>query len=231
MLPSNALLTALSCLALTGGLSLAPVAQDAAVESAAAAAPARMDPVSLLESARTNAAAVGIQIIIPSDALGMLSNTSAPSVLEFPDPEKRWQLTQEALFTNDCGFVEWSDEPRVLGLVYLAMGRGTPISCVPSFVKPEEVPQFSDRPGHMITTVIDVKNLDVRQLSNSLRAMASGTHIKFLPAGNSDGMVLSGRAKEVNALIQMISAIDEVGGLSLQRMQAQSQALIETSEE
>lgn len=82
-------------------------------------------------------------------------------------------------------------------------------------VQPEDLENYADQPATMITTVIDLPNSDVRQVSNSLRTMITDANtMQMLPAGNSTTMVLTGFGSNVVALVRMLKIIDEASKIA-----------------
>ncbi|MCP3917404.1 MAG: hypothetical protein GY711_17805 [bacterium] len=77
-------------------------------------------------------------------------------------------------------------------------------------VSPDELERYADQPATLITTVINLPNTDVRQLSNSMRTMITDANTQqMLPAGNTDSMVLTGFGSNVVALARMLRIVDE----------------------
>jgi len=82
-------------------------------------------------------------------------------------------------------------------------------------VEPEDLENYADQPATLITTVIDLPNSDVRQVSNSLRTMITDANtMQMLPAGNSTTMVLTGFGSNVVALVRMLKIIDEASKIT-----------------
>jgi len=82
-------------------------------------------------------------------------------------------------------------------------------------VEPEDLEKYADQPATLITTVIDLPNSDVRQVSNSLRTMITDANtMQMLPAGNTTTMVLTGFGSNVIALVRMLQIIDEASKIS-----------------
>ena len=78
------------------------------------------------------------------------------------------------------------------------------------YVPPEELEEYAAQPATLITTVINLPNTDVRQLSNSMRTMITDANTQqMLPAGNTNAMVLTGFGSNVAALARMLKIVDE----------------------
>jgi len=78
------------------------------------------------------------------------------------------------------------------------------------YVEPERLEDYAAQPATLITTVINLPNTDVRQLSNSMRTMITDANTQqMLPAGNTNSMVLTGFGSNVAALARMLKIVDE----------------------
>ena len=76
-------------------------------------------------------------------------------------------------------------------------------------VSPEELQSLSSLSALLVSTTIDLPNVDVRQLSNSMRSMITDANTQqMLPAGAADTMVLTGFADVVWAQAQQLQRID-----------------------
>lgn len=77
-------------------------------------------------------------------------------------------------------------------------------------VDPDELDKYANQPATLITTVINLPNTDVRQLSNSMRTMITDANTQqMLPAGNTNAMVLTGFGSQIAALARMLRIVDE----------------------
>lgn len=77
-------------------------------------------------------------------------------------------------------------------------------------VDPEDLDEYASQPATLITTVINLPNTDVRQLSNSMRTMITDANTQqMLPAGNTNAMVLTGFGSNIAALARMLLIVDE----------------------
>lgn len=78
------------------------------------------------------------------------------------------------------------------------------------YVPPERLEEYANQPATLITTVIELPNTDVRQLSNSMRSMVTDANTQqMLPAGNTNAMVLQGFGSTVVAMARMFKIVDE----------------------
>lgn len=78
------------------------------------------------------------------------------------------------------------------------------------YVPPERLEEYANQPATLITTVIELPNTDVRQLSNSMRSMVTDANTQqMLPAGATNAMVLQGFGSTVVAMARMFKIVDE----------------------
>ena len=91
----------------------------------------------------------------------------------------------------------------------------------------------------MITTTLSVANLDVRQMSNSMRTMITDANTQsMLPAGNSNSLILTGFAPQVAALTAAIQDMDaaatpdpSTAGLQMERVVLEHASAAVTAEQ
>ena len=92
----------------------------------------------------------------------------------------------------------------------LQTGSRTTLRSNSVLVEPHELQDYEDQPATLITTVVNLPNTDVRQLSNSMRTMITDANTQqMLPAGASNTMVLTGFGSNVVALARMLKIVDE----------------------
>lgn len=103
--------------------------------------------------------------------------------------------------------------PRLLRVTSLQTGARTGIRSSAPFVPEEELDAWADHPAMLIETVVHLPNVDVRQLSNSMRTMITDANTRqMLPAGDTHTMVLVGFASEVVELADMLRRMDVAAG-------------------
>lgn len=103
-----------------------------------------------------------------------------------------------------------ADPISVIEITSLNTGSRSTIRGDSVFVEPEDLAQYKDQPATLITTVVNLPNTDVRQLSNSMRTMITDANTQqMLPAGSTNSMVLVGFGSNVVALANMLLIVDE----------------------
>ncbi len=76
-------------------------------------------------------------------------------------------------------------------------------------VLPSELEDYADQPATLITTVLNLPNTDVRQLSTSLRAMLTDTNTQtLLPAGDTS-IILQGFGSYIYSLARLLQIVDD----------------------
>jgi len=102
-------------------------------------------------------------------------------------------------------------QPRLLRIHGLMTGERTGVRTSARFVPAERVDLMRAHPALLLTTVVDLPRLDVRQLSNSMRTMITDANTQqMLPAGNSNAIVLTARGSELAELVELFGRLDEV---------------------
>ncbi len=98
----------------------------------------------------------------------------------------------------------------VIQIDNLNTGNRTTLRSNSVLVDPDKLDTYADQPATLITTVINLPNTDVRQLSNSMRTMITDANTQqMLPAGATNAMVLTGFGSNVVALARMLKIVDD----------------------
>ena len=91
--------------------------------------------------------------------------------------------------------------PRIVRLTSLLTNQRNNIRSRAIFLGPDELHLAELHPALLVTTVVTLPNVDVRQVSNSMRTMITDANTQqMLPAGNSNSMILVGFGDQVAAL-------------------------------
>ena len=176
------------------------------------------DPQSALtleDFVKTCQEATGLNFVVPPDSEGPLANGNVRMFGQKRIPKRDfYSFFQIIMFINDFACIEVGSGPlRVIVVQQLssAQGRtGTNIKQRAEYVLPNDLASYADEPATLITTVVTLPNVDVRQLSNSLRALMSDSVTQnMLPVGNSDSLVLTGFGSNIWQLVQLLQLVDE----------------------
>jgi type II secretory pathway component GspD/PulD (secretin) len=107
---------------------------------------------------------------------------------------------------------------------FLQGGGRTPSAIA---VPVEELDRWGDHAATVISTVVTLSNLDVRQLLNSMRTMIGNAYLPtLLPAGNSNSLYISGRAPWVVEMAQMLQTINSAAKTSHRADPAQEMQIL-----
>lgn len=80
-----------------------------------------------------------------------------------------------------------------------------------------------EHPAVMVSTAITMKHADVRQVTNSLRALQTNNNLQVaLPVGNTNGIILRGTGRDVLGLIEMLQEVDAEMGRYLEEQAAEA---------
>ncbi|MEZ6013619.1 MAG: secretin N-terminal domain-containing protein [Planctomycetota bacterium] len=125
--------------------------------------------------------------------------------------DRFYSFFQVMMIINDFVCTEIGDKDiSIIQIDSLQTSRRNTIRSQSLYVAPEDLEKYADQPATLITTVIDLPNTDVRQVSNSMRTMITDANTQqMLPAGNSTTMVLTGFGSTTVALARMLKIIDE----------------------
>ncbi len=129
--------------------------------------------------------------------------------------EDFYNFFQILMFINNFVCAEVGPEHlRVVVIQPLTpVGGARPIKTQTIYVLPEELESYSDQVATHITTVLSLPNVDVRQLTNSLRSLLTdNVNQAAIPVGNTDSIILQGFASNVAALARLLQLVDEEMG-------------------
>jgi general secretion pathway protein D len=169
--------------------------------------------LSLLDFVKNCERATGLNFVVTKDTVQLLKTSN---VRMYGTKRIRkadfYSFFQIVMFINDFACVEVGPPPlRVIVIQSLAQGRGatTGISQKATYVAPDDLEDWKDRPATLITTVVNLPNSDARALANSLRALAgTNPNQNMLPAG-INSLILTGFGSSVYELAQLLYLIDE----------------------
>ncbi|MCP3915433.1 MAG: hypothetical protein GY711_07755 [bacterium] len=122
---------------------------------------------------------------------------------------------EELMILNDFVLVvRRTSEPRLLTIESLQSGARQTLRQSATLVPEEELQSYFEHPAILITTIVNLPNTDVRQLSNSMRTMITDANTQqMLPAGNTNSMVLTGFAANVAPLARMLKIVDSASAV------------------
>jgi len=92
-------------------------------------------------------------------------------------------------------------------------GRGATTPRQNQYVMESDLDQFADQPAVQITTVVDLPNTNVRDLSNSMRQMFQDPQSQqIIPVGQSNSLIITGYGSNVVSIVRMLKFVDEASG-------------------
>jgi general secretion pathway protein D len=157
--------------------------------------------------------ATGLNFMIPPDSEQPLKTGKVRMYGTKRIPKKDfYSFFQIIMFINDFACIEVGRAPLSV-IVIQQLTNASPRSTVKQraiYVLPDELERYADEPATLITTVVTLPNTNVRDLSNSLRALTPDQATQnMLPAGSSDSLILTGFGTNIWQLAQLLYLINE----------------------
>jgi len=102
-----------------------------------------------------------------------------------------------------------AEAPRLVQIDSLQTASRNNIRAGAHVVATPDLPLLRRHPAMLFTTVVDLPNVDVRQLSNSLRTMITDANtMQMLPAGNASSLVLTAFGPQLADWVEYLRLID-----------------------
>lgn len=169
------------------------------------------EPPSMLDLVLQYGRSTGQQLAFSEETRNYLVSTNVPLDRPVSVPRAEVQSYFECLLSA-ASFVlavERAESPRVISVSSLNTSARNTVRSKAVVVPIESIDLWKDHPAIIVSTVVDLPNMDVRQVSNSLRTMITDANTQqLIPAGNSSSMVVSGFADSVAGLIGQLREID-----------------------
>ena len=128
---------------------------------------------------------------------------------------ERLQVTFETfLIVNDFVFIPLThEEPRLFAVTSLNTGARSRIRSRAMYLPADRLDEAAAHPAILFTTIVDVPNTDVRQVTTALRSMFPDPNTQqMLPVGNTHAIALTGYGPNVASLAQLLAVADEIAG-------------------
>jgi len=123
-------------------------------------------------------------------------------------PSEVYRIFETLLVANEFALIHLSDvEPRIW-VVQSFTARGPQLRSNALYVAESDLGQWASHPATLITTTVNLPNTDVRTLSNSMRSMFTDANTQQIIPVGSTGLLVTGFAGNVNALVRMFRFID-----------------------
>jgi len=195
-------------------------AQDDAILPAPSAPlvirPTEEAPMTLMNVLDALGALGGPGIVVDEQTRQMLAAARVDPALDLEVPAEDACAFVESLLSDAAFF--WQDvhdgEPRLLSVHFRHGGEGPTRHRT---IEPNELERYARHPALPVQTVLQVKGVDVRTLSNSLRGMVTDpSQLSFALVGAADEqrLLLRGMGHDVAELARMLAGLGEVRALS-----------------
>lgn len=169
--------------------------------------------LSLLDFVKNCEVATGLNFVVTKETAQLLKQQTVRMYGTKRIPkEEFYSFFQIMMFINEFSCVEVGPPPLtviVIQSLQQAGRQGTAAQQKATYVLPEDLEDWADRPATLVTTVLHLPNSDARALANSLRALAGNNpNQNMLPAG-INSLILTGFGSNVYELAQLLVLIDE----------------------
>jgi hypothetical protein len=153
------------------------------------------------------------RFVVSAESMATLSRIPVGNLQAIVVPaEKAWSVFESILCEQDflLAFVSRT-EPVMLSVnSTMPMGRGSGGPKAHAIEVPvAEIARWRAHPAFMITTSLELNDVNVRDLSNSMRQMFTDPNSQqIVPIGNSNTLLITGLSGSVVSLVNMLQGID-----------------------
>lgn len=134
------------------------------------------------------------------------------------EPEELQQVFETVMMASAFAVIPVLSEPTPVFRVESLQGPGRSnlrASAIP--IAPEDAAILEKHPAVLFTTTLHLPNLDVRQLSNTMRTMITDANTQqLLPAGNSNSLVMVGFGSQLAGLRSTLLTINAAAGANIE---------------
>ena len=130
-------------------------------------------------------------------------------------PEQVYAVVEAALVENDLALsIVREDSPRFILVHEFPAPRHHGLRKQRPFLIPvSEIDMWADHPAYLVRTVVILEHMNVRYLTNALRATYWGGGItQVMAIGDSRGVLLQGSSRWVAMHVRIIQLTDEAAG-------------------
>jgi len=118
-----------------------------------------------------------------------------------------------------------SESPRLLGVTHPRALNESSGSIKPVPVPLEALGAWKDHPAFLVQTMLTLNNVDVRTLSNSMRAVFNESRMQQLvPVGNSSSILITAPASMTTNIVEMFLHADEEAAKAIKAIPPQKPA-------
>lgn len=128
----------------------------------------------------------------------------------FIEPENVHSIVETLVTESDFVFsVAREADPRLIS-VQSSKGNRVNLRQSARYVPVDELAQWEDHPAFLVHTVLTLNHIDVRTLTNSMRAMLTDANTQqIIPLGNGNSLILTGFGPQVATLARMLQQVNE----------------------
>jgi type II secretory pathway component GspD/PulD (secretin) len=173
--------------------------------------PADGTPPAMAELAHRYGELTGQLMVTTQQTRDLLQNARLPLDRPATVPAAQVQsFFESVMFASDFVLTIVREEaPRLVQLDSLQTASRSNIRAGAQVVSGQDLALLRRHPAMLFTTVVDLPNVDVRQLSNSLRTMITDANtMQMLPAGNASSLVLTAFGPQLADWVEYLRLID-----------------------
>ncbi len=157
----------------------------------------------------TRVTGIAVQMTKETQALAQASPLGLNRSIQVPASEV-YRIVETLLAAQDFAVIHLSDvEPRIWKLQSLAAGgRGSSLLAAAQSVGEDELDFWRQHPATLVSLTLELPNLDVRTLSNSMRTLFTDANTQNIIPVGSNGLTITGLARDVPGFVRMLRRID-----------------------
>jgi hypothetical protein len=154
----------------------------------------------------------GVHFLVDQDVQTLLLKAPVriTSPLDVPAPQA-WPVFESILAFNQLVLKPLNmEEPRLIGVRMLTGPSRASVTDTAMLIRSDELSTWARHPACLVTTMLDLESVDVRDLSNSIRQVLNDTNTaQVVPAGNTNLLIVTGLGPKVSALCDQMQRCNE----------------------
>jgi hypothetical protein len=154
----------------------------------------------------------GVHFVVGPETANLLSMThvGVTRPLDVPAAEV-WSVVETLVTQHDFLFsLLRREDPRLIGVESMEGPARKTARSAAIQIEAADIPVWQRHPAFLVQTVLDLDQLDVRTISNSMRSMFTDANTQqIIPVGNTNSMMILGSGPTVASLAATFRAMNE----------------------